>query len=564
MSLARNVERSGFAMKPHRRSVVDFLPPLLILLAVAALYGPAIDAPLIFDDITFFGDNYASAYGANFQFLSSRFWSSFSLAFQRIIFGDNVAQFRAVNVALHLLTGGALYLFLHTFLASRLGDATHDGQRSRSRQLAIWLAVLLFLVHPIAVYGAAYLVQRSIVMATLFTLLMWWAHLRGLESGKPTWFLWSVLFCYLALFSKEHSVMAPVVAVLLTVNFPRSVWQRRLPIFAFLAYFTLAVTVTLQNKYAVATAYQPWLEQGLIKTNTDHLYLASVLTQAGLFFKYVFLWLVPVTAWMSIDISEPLQDIHALSSWFWGGLFAAYCCTGFWLVLRKGWPGLLGFALFAPAILFATEFSTIRVTEIFVLYRSYLWAPPLFILLPLLAERIDRRVWLTCGLLAGGLLFYLASERLHTLSSPIALWGDVIRLADARGDTTLRDRAYCNRGLAYLETKQLGPALADFEQARRWNPSQPLAYLGMGQVLARMGRLAEAKIGFDTALKLKPDWPQARLYRADFLRKQGETAAADADLRLACDAGLGLACYILQKATGAKDVYIDMVRTHKH
>ena len=462
MNLARNADRSSSAMTPHRRSIADFLPPLLVLLAVIALYGPAIDAPLIFDDITFFGDNYASAYGASFQFLSSRFWSSFSLAFQRIIFGDNVAQFRAVNIALHLLTGGALYLFLRTLLASRLSSVTHDEQCSRSRQLAIWLAVLLFLIHPIAVYGVAYLVQRSIVMATLFTLLMWWAHLRGLESGKPAWFLWSVLFCYLALFSKEHSVMAPVVAVLLTFDFPRSIWQRRLPILAFLAYFTLAVTVTLQNKYAVATAYQPWLEQGLIKTSTDHLYLASVLTQTGLFFKYVFLWLVPVTTWMSIDISEPLRDIHALSSWLWGVLFVVYCSIGFWLVLRKGRPGLLGFALLAPAILFATEFSTIRVTESFVLYRSYLWAPPLFILLPLLVERFDRRVWLTCGLLAGGILFFLASERLHTLSSPIALWSDVIRLADVRGDTTLRDRAYCNRGLAYLETKQFGSALADF------------------------------------------------------------------------------------------------------
>ncbi|EFK97765.1 hypothetical protein LDC_0180 [sediment metagenome] len=79
------------------------------------------------------------------------------------------------------------------------------------------LAALVFVMHPVAVYGAAYLIQRTILLATLFSLLSWLCVLRGLEERKPLW-LWLSVLCYVdAVLSKEHAVMVPAVGALLAL-----------------------------------------------------------------------------------------------------------------------------------------------------------------------------------------------------------------------------------------------------------------------------------------------------------------------------------------------------------
>jgi len=70
-----------------------------------------------------------------------------------------------------------------------------------------------FALHPVAVYGAAYLVQRSIVLATLFSLLSLIFLLRGLQSDRYRDTLWAALLYSLAVLSKEHAVLLPAVAL---------------------------------------------------------------------------------------------------------------------------------------------------------------------------------------------------------------------------------------------------------------------------------------------------------------------------------------------------------------
>jgi len=45
----------------------------------------------------------------------------------------------------------------------------------------------VFAIHPVAVYGAAYLIQRTVVLATLFSMLSILLFVRGLRgAGTPT------------------------------------------------------------------------------------------------------------------------------------------------------------------------------------------------------------------------------------------------------------------------------------------------------------------------------------------------------------------------------------------
>ena len=49
---------------------------------------------------------------------------------------------------------------------------------------ALWLAIGFFALNPVAVYAVAYLIQRSILLATLFVVLGLWLFARGLVDRQ--------------------------------------------------------------------------------------------------------------------------------------------------------------------------------------------------------------------------------------------------------------------------------------------------------------------------------------------------------------------------------------------
>ena len=221
----------------------------------ALLYGPHLGAPLVFDDIAYFGSNYASRCGIGLHGDMPRWWPCWTFAVPRVLIGeDDLPVFRLGNLVLHILTVNALFIFLRQLFTALIPD---DKTSPYSIDAMATFAAMIFLLHPVAVYGTAYLVERSILMATLFSLLMLTAHLRGMESRKPVWFMLAVLCCYFALYSKEHSVMIPFVALLLTI----ALRDRQLPwrqlAFTFFAYAFLALSVVFKVKAVIATSYEP-------------------------------------------------------------------------------------------------------------------------------------------------------------------------------------------------------------------------------------------------------------------------------------------------------------------
>src|SRR5262249_10984296 len=156
---------------------------------------------------------------------------------------------RLGNLLLHAANAVAVFVLLRDLL----GAAGERGKRAigdpaQAGKLA-FLGAALFAAHPVAVYGVGYLVQRSILMSTLFMLLMLITYLRWLISGR-NWLWIASAFCFLlSVFSKEHSVLAPATLLLLTLVLRRpslELARRLLP--PFLAYFVIAIAVTLVAK----------------------------------------------------------------------------------------------------------------------------------------------------------------------------------------------------------------------------------------------------------------------------------------------------------------------------
>jgi len=190
---------------------------LALCLPVIALYAQFLWSPVVFDDVGFFDGTTHEQYLETLFSFDLRWLPYASFEWTRALFGFDVIWFRLGNLALHLTTAITLFFFLR-----RLFEQTLPANKESTEILSpLWLAffgALLFALHPASVYAVGYLIQRTILMATLFTLLTWRLFLEGLIRENQRWLLASAATYLLAVLSKEHSIMAPAVTIALAIS----------------------------------------------------------------------------------------------------------------------------------------------------------------------------------------------------------------------------------------------------------------------------------------------------------------------------------------------------------
>ena len=206
------------AKKERQRSAAApsyALPCALLFIAVFLLYAGSYRYPLVFDDKMI--NPLELPILAKYCFtLSARCLSYTTLGLTYFAAGlDDLFWFRFGNVLCHALAALACFVFL-----DRLFDAVRRSAPGgvaaytpAAGRLLAFCGAVLFAADPVAVYGVAYLIQRSIVMATMFSLFSLAAFVRALTDGDRRW-LWLSVGLYIgALFSKEHAVMLPAIAL---------------------------------------------------------------------------------------------------------------------------------------------------------------------------------------------------------------------------------------------------------------------------------------------------------------------------------------------------------------
>ena len=177
---------------------------LSLFAAVCLLYLPFLGSPFFFDDMTFF-----FVVSQNSMRTRVPFYAALVAICQLGLDGDVVQQ--CGDAFLPLGQPAAACGQCHPAVLSAAAiDWRCHSPISRIRPPFVWGAwfgALIFAIHPVAVYAVGYVVQRSILMATFFALLMQLAYLRGLLSGQVRWLVLAAVAYFLAVFSKEHSVM---------------------------------------------------------------------------------------------------------------------------------------------------------------------------------------------------------------------------------------------------------------------------------------------------------------------------------------------------------------------
>jgi len=565
---------------PQNRLHIVLLGALAVL--TAALYAGYLRNPLVFDDYNLLDEANLKAIAEAPFAIAVRWLSNLSLVLTYRVAGTDWSWYRIGNLALHTTTVLLLYGFFH-FLLRNLGPRL-DGS-SDNKWLAFF-AALWFAVHPVAVYGVGYLIERSIVMATLFAVASLYCYVVALERQRLHWFLWALLCYFLALSSKEHAVMVPgaAIAVSIFLKKPALLEYRKHWLLAAVVLgmaTALALLFASYQRGALGSAYEPQAfeifsqmrERGT-GASLDNAFILSMATQAHLFFKYLLLWIVPYTGWMSIDVRQPFATGIAVWPYAVSSVaFAAYPVVAAILIRRGGRRGLFGLGMIFPWLMFLPELSVVRVAEVFVLYRSYIWMFGVpFMGLALVAGRPLR------NLVAGGTIFavilaLLATNRLDTLSDHIKLWTDAIEVNRGKIDQGA-ERPYFKRGLAYRDSGRYDEAIADFKagygvqsssyspanagdkgliyfqfnyliettedlkrlkafsEEIRQHPSSADAYLRRGKVYLNLLRPLPAANDFSEAIRLDPEHAgEALRSRALVLAKHGGPAGPAAAIQ---------------------------------
>lgn len=517
-------------------------PVAALILAALVLYGPFLHNPPFFDDKNFYERGQLEGVFLGGFVFGTRWLPYFSMAWVNLLFDDGIFAQRILSLSVHLLTALALY--------SLVKQISNHAAPHPNNERSAFVAALLFVVHPLAVYAVGYMVQLTIVMATLFSLLSLSAYFDGFVTRKKAYFVFSALFYILSAYSKEHAVLVPAVALALTplaepIN--RQTWKRiALPLALFSPIFLMVV---LQKWGIFGQVYEPFsssiAEVHLGTQNPVLIWGLSVITQAALFFKYLGLMLLPWPGWMSIDMRVPI----AIELWNPKYIlaviaFVVYGGIATKLLLKGGRKGLIGFALLAPWLHFLVEFSAARIQEPFVLYRAYLWMVPLFVLIPAVSSKLPNVLFWSIVLTTAFAFGLAANDRLKTFSSGYALWDDAVRkLPSERAMGSAR--TYSNRCAWNLRREAWQEGINDCTRALSVNPSHKEAYQNRAWANRKLGNYAAALRDANTLIFLYPKDPTPYVVRGRVYSEMGNVDLAIKDFQYGCDQGSMGACVAL-------------------
>jgi Tfp pilus assembly protein PilF len=477
----------------------------LLCAAVVLVYSLGLHNDLVFDDERIANGTLFRDFGGLFP-VRIRMLSYGSFTWIHTVAGDSMPVQRVVNVLLHLGTCWALYK-LFALLLPRIAyaEATRaDPGFAASQVAALRVGVLVYALHPVAAYAVGYLIQRSIVMATLFGVLACWAFVRGVTERKGLWHALALLLYVLAVLSKQQVAFIAGLAFPLYIFLAQPSRARMGVIFA--------VALTLLGITVVAL---PYLFPHLIGRTIDvesvvfagqldrlrpgahgQIYALSVLNEAALFFYYGALWVLPYVGWMSIDMHPPFPlTLTAIPHVVGAMAYLALLIVAAVAVMRRNdvW-GFVGLCLLFPLILFWTEFSTVWVQDPFVLYRSYLWAIPVPALVAVLLTGFSPGALYKIAAVVAMALGASTVDRVLSMRNAQSVWTDVIDKGTVPGDANAvgRSRAFINRGMERLKRHELDPAMTDFSVAHTLGAMKGEALFAMGMTRHAMGRPAEA------------------------------------------------------------------------
>jgi Flp pilus assembly protein TadD len=526
----------------------------LLAALIAAIYGPALDVPFVFDDIYTIRHNDSiislwpllgtaehrgPLYPAPQLPTAARPLVNLSFAVNYYFGGFEPVGYHVVNVMIHFLSSLLVWAIVRRTLQL-------DFFEGRFAMAAPWLALavaVLWAVHPLQTESVIYATQRTELMfaffylATLYCSMRYWEYLplplgegRGegaLEkqfSSRGIWLTLAVIACLAGMASKEVMVSAPLMVLLFERTFVAgsltAALRRSWPLYVGLAStWLLLIGLLLGRPHSESAGFHLGVDAcswWLTQARVFWLYLKLVVWPAPLLIHYEFPYLTTIGESWQFIVPTLLLGLVTL--------------VLLWRNRPLGYLGTWIFAILSPTFVIPiiTEIAAerrmylplIAIAVVFVvggyLLTSELIRP--FVDGPKFVRRLSQLSALASLLILAVALGVASANRLEAYDDETNLWREVLRVYPQDAI------AQYNLGSQHLAAGRLEEAVEAFQIARAQKPDEVDVLNNLGLALLRLGRYEEGYTHLRHAVQMRPNSLNARLNLGLLLTRAGHHA----------------------------------------
>jgi tetratricopeptide (TPR) repeat protein len=441
------------------------LKPFLLLLFASILtfivYIRSINGPLVLDDIAYINSQKLQDVLQHFSTWFRRVTIlSFVLNFK--LSGISPFIFRITNIVLHIVTGVLTFSFTYTTL-----NMPSMKERFGKFSLMISISVaVLFVLHPIQTATVNYIIQRSALMAALFSFLGLFLYAKASLQTKRTSLVYYALSClsfFLALLSKETSIMMlliiPLYDFIFISSFNWKAFRKRLvPLLlivlsvSIIAIWKLSALNAINQIISVYTNMNAPIDRySWMGTDMNWTPIEYFLTELRVVSRYIFLIFFPNPSYMVFDYSNAYPVSKGLFSPISTFVSFLFLASLLFLSLRyiKRYP-LISFGILWYLILISFESFVFVGLDPYFEHRNYL---PVFGILLVLSstivctDKLNVKGKVVLFILAVILLSLLTFIRNGAWTDEVTLWKDVAeKVPDNRRALVSLSSAYIKHG----------------------------------------------------------------------------------------------------------------------
>jgi tetratricopeptide (TPR) repeat protein len=507
------------------------------LFLVFEAYGPAMDGPFVFDD------RYQPFFSPTVQGLTWLGWMkgvrpllmfSYWVDYSRGAIEPH--NYHVTNVLLHFVTGVLIALIVNRLLESL-------GTEIRLRSALSVFAGGLFLLHPLQTEAVAYVASRSEALSVMFfyaavCVFLYKKPSESISIGRSL----AILFLFgAALTSKEHTLVLPVLLVLLDLAWVRQGWRKNALLYGMMA-AAGAVGAFFVGRLLLHANTAGFAVKGL--TPVQYLY-----TQGRVVWTYLRMFILP--AGLNVDPDIAISRGPLDGGAIFGLLALAAVGAAAWIYRQRFPLAALGVAVFF--LLISPTSSIVPIDDVQFERRVYLPFLGLALIVLEFLRRLKLSQMIPVGLGVLAVCTVLTYQRSEVWASPLSLWED----AAAKSPKKVRPRfqiAYaryelnqCPEAAAQYEIASTlappdytlltdwalaldcaghaGEAIEKLEQATRLeNNAHAFALIGM--VYGKQGKQEQALAALAQAERVDPGFAMTYVYRGNVYEVLGDCARA--------------------------------------
>ncbi|MFN0037012.1 MAG: tetratricopeptide repeat protein [Saprospiraceae bacterium] len=415
------------------------------------------------------------------------------------------------NVLLHLGTTALAFFFFRALGVRGWGLA---------------LGAVLFGIHPMRSESVAWVTERKDVLYGLFYIAALLSYWRYLAEQKTKFYLLTLLFGLLSLFSKIQAVSLPLSMLAMDWLAGRDlksikIWLEKVPFFALSLVFGLVGIHFLGEAEGFKDVGYSTVERFFFAT-------ASL-------FNY--LWKVPVP--FGLSAYYPYPNVGSLPALYYASPLAL-AAIGWWVwgTAKRGKTVAFGFLFFLVNIVFVLQFKGAGKAFMSDRFTYIPYLGLFFILAKTYSDVESGRLktglknvlpYLAAGFVA--LCALLTVLQNTAWKSSVALW------ENAAAKNPNDPLSWSNLGLAHDDLKDYEKSIKAYEQAIKVDPDHFDAHFNLAVAFNKLKRYDDAGKMFGRCMELKPDYADSWYGRAQVWMNKGDFPKAIADFEKAAQMG---------------------------